>query len=229
MAPREAPRQYPLALPVDPRFGAEDFLVAPPNADAHALVTRWPDWPDRILLLVGDEGAGKSHLAAIWAEQSGARVARDAGEALDAAMADEEPVVLFDDCDALGTDETAFFHLLNATRERRGHLLITAKSAPTLLWPSLADLASRLRALPVARLEAPDEATAKSVLVKLLDDRQLRVEAGVVEFMARRADRSLGAIRDLVEALDRESLARGSAIGRGLASDVLSRLTEEPD
>jgi chromosomal replication initiation ATPase DnaA len=225
--PREAPRQYALELPVETRFGADDYLLAPANMAAHALATRWPDWPDRMLLLVGPEGAGKSHLAAIWAGQAGAFRAEDPRRALEAALSRPEPVVLLDDCDQGSADETAFFHLLNAIRERRGSMLLTARAAPSLLWPALPDLASRLRALPVARLEPPDEAMVTAVLVKLLDDRQLRVDAGVVEFLARRADRSLGAVRALVEALDRESLARGRAVGRGLAADVLARLTDE--
>lgn len=225
--PREAPRQYPLDLPVEPRFGAEDFLVSAPNAPAHALVTAWPRWPDRILLLAGPEGAGKSHLGAIWAGRSEAFAARSAREALDAALSRDEPAVLLDDCDGERSDQTDLFHLLNAIRERRGHLLLTARSTPTLVWPTLPDLASRLRALPVARLEPPDEETARAVLVKLLDDRQLRVEPDVVEFLTGRVERSLGAVRALVAALDRESLARGRAVGRGLASDVIARLWED--
>lgn len=225
---REAPRQFPLELPVEPRLGEEDYFVAPPNAAAHALVTRWPDWPDRILLLVGPEGSGKTHLAAIWRGLSDAAHATDAEDALKRALGGSVALLL-DDCDAPGTDETALFHLLNAVRERRGALLLTARSAPTLLWPRLPDLASRLRALTVARLDPPDEATVAAVLIKLLDDRQLRVEADVLAFLARRCDRSLGAARGLVEALDRESLARGRAVGRGLAADVLARMTEEGD
>lgn len=227
--PREAPRQFPLELPVEPRLGEEDFFVAAPNRAAHGLVTRWPDWPDRILLLVGPEGSGKTHLAEIWAEATGAARAVDARRALEAALGSDEPRLLLDDCDREGADETALFHVLNAVRERRGALLLTARSAPTLLWPRLADLASRLRALPVARLDPPDEATVAAVLIKLLDDRQLRVEADVLEFLARRCDRSLGAARRLVAALDRESLARGRAVGRGLAADVLARMIEDTD
>lgn len=227
--PRDAPRQFPLDLPVEPRFGADDYWVAAPNAAAHALVTRWPDWPDRILLLSGPEGSGKSHLGAIWAAASGAFCAQGADDGLAATLGGARPVIFLDDCDRADTDETALFHLLNAIRERNGSLLLTARSTPTLLWPRLADLASRLRALPVARLDPPDEATVTAVLVKLLDDRQLRVETGVVEFVARRTERSLGAARALVEALDRESLARGRAVGRGLAADVLARLQDEGD
>lgn len=225
--PREAPRQYPLSLPVKDRFGAEDYFVAAPNRSAHALVTSWPNWPDRVLLLVGPEGAGKSHLSAIWAAGAEAVVVSDAADALEAVLARPERPVLLDDCD--GADETELFHLLNAVREVRGQLLLSAKSTPTPDWPRLPDLASRLRALPVARLEPCDDEMVSAVLLKLLDDRQLRVETGVVEFVALRAERSLGALRALVEALDRESLARGKAVGRGLAADVIARLQEEPD
>ena len=68
-----APRQLALALPHAESFAREDFLTGAPNQAALAMVERWPDWPDRALALVGPEGAGKSHLAAIWAEIAGAR------------------------------------------------------------------------------------------------------------------------------------------------------------
>src|SRR5919205_604937 len=64
---RDAPKQLAFDLPLDPRYGREDFLVSPSNERAYALVERWPDWPDTILHITGPEGSGKSHLASIWA------------------------------------------------------------------------------------------------------------------------------------------------------------------
>ena len=52
----EAPKQLTLELPLEPRFGREDFLVSPSNERAYALIERWPDWPDTILLLEGPQG-----------------------------------------------------------------------------------------------------------------------------------------------------------------------------
>ena len=63
-----SPRQLALALDHSESFAREDFLTGPSNAAAFNLIERWPDWPDRVLLLLGPEGAGKSHLAAIWAQ-----------------------------------------------------------------------------------------------------------------------------------------------------------------
>ena len=59
-----SPRQLVLALDHATSFAREDFLRGPSNAAALALIERWPDWPDRIVALIGPEGSGKSHLAA---------------------------------------------------------------------------------------------------------------------------------------------------------------------
>src|ERR1700712_1400703 len=70
---RGQPRQLVLELPHAESLSRDNFLEGPPNAAALALIESWPDWPNRIMMLVGPEGAGKSHLAAIWAETAGAR------------------------------------------------------------------------------------------------------------------------------------------------------------
>src|SRR6202521_2950910 len=73
VAGRVQPRQLAFALPHAESLTRDNFLEGPANAAGLALVDSWPDWPNRIMLLVGPEGSGKSHLAAIWAEQAGAR------------------------------------------------------------------------------------------------------------------------------------------------------------
>src|SRR4030088_1221096 len=67
------PRQLALSLGHAESFARDDFIAGGSNKAALALVTRWPDWPSGIVALVGPEGAGKSHLAAIWADIAGAR------------------------------------------------------------------------------------------------------------------------------------------------------------
>ena len=74
MAGSVQPRQLAFALPHAESLTRDNFLEGPANAAALALIERWPDWPNRIMLLAGEEGSGKSHLASIWAERSGARV-----------------------------------------------------------------------------------------------------------------------------------------------------------
>src|SRR5262249_46367837 len=146
------------------------------NEAALSLVERWPDWPDRALAIVGPEGAGKSHLAAIWADITGAR--RVSARVLDetdlpAALATGALVV--EDA-AEGVDERALFHLLNLMRQQNAFVLITARTPPAMWRVPLADLASRLRAIPTVQLRPPDDALLRAVMVKLFADRQLAVD-----------------------------------------------------
>ena len=137
------PRQLALALPHAESFARDDFLTGTSNADALATIERWPDWADRVLALTGPEGAGKSHLAAIWAEKAGARrvSARALGET-DLLHSLATGALVVEDASA-ELDERALFHLLNLVREEEGYLLLTARSAPATWGVGLPDLGAR--------------------------------------------------------------------------------------
>lgn len=66
--------QLGLDLPSVAALGREDFLVAPSNALAMAMIDAWPNWQGGKLVLSGPEGAGKTHLAHVWAQRSGAKL-----------------------------------------------------------------------------------------------------------------------------------------------------------
>ncbi len=216
------PRQLALALGHAERLTREDFLVGAANGVALALIERWPDWPDRTVALVGPEGAGKSHLAAIWAELAGARLisARSLGAAdLLAELATGALVV--EDLAEGRCDERALFHLLNLVREEDGFLLLTARSAPAGWRFGLPDLASRSRAVPVVKVETPDDALLRAVLVKLFADRQLKVDEGLVGYLTSRMERSIPAARAIVARLDGEALRRKRPVTRALAAELM--------
>lgn len=215
------PRQLALALPHAESFARADFLAGQSNAAALAMIERWPDWPDRVLGLSGPEGAGKSHLAAIWSEIAGARrvSARALGETdLLAELATATLVV--EDADA-EFDERALFHLINLVRQEEAHLLITARAAPATWHVALPDLASRLRAIPVVALQPPDDALLRAVMVKLFADRQLGVDEALIAYLATRIERSFAAAREAVATLDAEALRRKRPVTRALAAEVL--------
>ena len=204
---------------------ADDFLVAPSNRDAVLWVDRWPGWPAPALVVHGPPGCGKSHLAHVWRARSGARALAPEGLVRGAPgdLLGEANCAVVEDCGAAG-DERALMHLYNLVAERRGHLLLTAAKPPSR-WPiGLPDLRSRLVAAPAVAIGAPDDGLIGAVLVKLFGDRQLRVGAGVVEFLLARMERTFDAARRIVAALDRESLAGGRNITVPLARQVLKQL-----
>ncbi len=222
---KPVPRQLTLDLPVEPRFGREDFLVSPSNAHAWDTFESWPNWPDRVLLLLGPTGAGKSHLSAIWAARTKACVLKATALPLaDLPGLVRAPAILLEDADAAPKVENELFHLLNLVRESQTCLVITARHWPDSWGLATRDLLSRLRLAPAVEIGEPDDALVRAVLVKLFVDRQLVVDTSVVEYLALRIERSIDAARAIVEALDREALAQRRPITRPIAADVLRRL-----
>lgn len=222
MSGRRAPRQLAFALDHAESFAREDFLSGPSNAAALALVESWPDWPACAVVLVGPEGSGKSHLAAIWAGEAGARFlsGRALADAnLPAALATGALVV--EDLAPGAFDERSLFHLINLAREEGAYLLLTVGTPPAGWAMEIRDLSSRLKAMPVVALAAPDDVLLRAVLVKLFADRQLAVDEQLVGYVATRIERSFAAARAVVAQLDAEAMRRKRPLTRALAAEVL--------
>jgi len=219
---RVEPRQLAFALPHSESLTRDNFLEGPANSAGLALVDSWPEWPNRIMLLVGPEGSGKSHLAAIWAEQAGARSI--SAHLLTAAVvpgALATGALVVEDLNSSDFDERALFHLINLAREEEAFVLITARRPPSLLQLELRDLRSRLRALSAVSLLPPDDLLFRSLIVRFCGDRQMNVDESVVTYVANRIERSYVAARRAVELLDAEALRLGRPVTRSLAAELL--------
>lgn len=220
------PRQLALALDHDESYARDDFLPGPGNAAALTLIESWPDWPANAVALIGPEGSGKSHLASIWANASGARTmsGRALGESdLLASLATGALVVE----ETVAADERSLFHLINLAREEESFLLFTARTAPTSWSIAIPDLASRLRALPVVTLQAPDDAMLRGVIIKVAADRQLSLDDSVVRYLLSHVERSFAAARAAVIALDNEALRQGRPASRALAAELFRDSAEK--
>lgn len=213
------PRQLTFDLPVRPALGREDFLVSPSNAEAVAMIDAPALWPQRKLLLIGPEGAGKSHLAEVFARERQATIV-EGGQIFDPGIP-PDAVVVEDAEKVAGRHEETLFHLHNRIAEAGGLLLLTARRAPGEWGLRLPDLLSRMQGTAVATLNPPDDALLGAVLVKLFADRQITVAPALVGWLLPRMDRSFAAARRLVAELDARALARGSAVTRALAAEVL--------
>jgi chromosomal replication initiation ATPase DnaA len=120
-------------------------------------------------------------------------------------------------------DERALFHLINLMRQQDAFVLMTARTPPAMWRVELADLASRLRAIPAVQLRPPDDALLRAVMVKLFADRQLAVDEALITYLSTRIERSFAAARAAVEELDREALRQKRAVTRALAAELLGQ------
>lgn len=192
--------QVPLPLAWPERRGEADFFVSDSNRAAVDWLAEPARWPMPRCLLIGPEGAGKSHLASLFQ-------ARHGGDVIEAAdtHADGEPL----------------FHAWNAATPG-APLLLTARLGPRAWAHRLPDLASRLAATPIASLAEPDDALLAAVLAKRFGDRGLIVGPEVIDWLVARIERSFAAAADVVARLDAAALAQRRAITVPLARDLLA-------
>jgi chromosomal replication initiation ATPase DnaA len=220
-------QQLSFELPVSVSQGAEDFFVAPPNAQAYAMITNDQTWPDGKLALVGPKGSGKSHLARVWQQLSQAEELSAPDLTGAEPLPDAGATVAVEDVEYLpkGAEEL-LFHLHNHLRATGGRLLLTA-SAPPSRWPiALPDLASRMQAATVVQIDDPDDDLLRAVMYKQFADRQLTPSPGVVSYLIPRLERSFAAVAQIVAHLDDTALSQKVDITRPLAREVLAKLQD---
>ena len=217
--------QLTFDLPTRTGVGRDDFFVSDANKAAVAGVDGWQDWPQRRMILAGPEGAGKTHLAHIWADTAGADVV-NVRQFADYDLADWtlRPVCL-EDLDALADNLEAqkwVFHVYNLSDQAGVPVLLTGRGLTQDWADMLPDLASRLASVNRVELGAPDDALMAAVLVKLFEDRQLAPDATVIKYLLPRIERSFAAAQDVVQRLDSEALKRSRPISVPLARSVLN-------
>lgn len=210
-------RQLRLRLGRQASHSRDDFVQGPSNARAIAALDAWPAWHGGCLVLVGPEGVGKSHLAQAWAEAAVAVTLDRAAPDLESAAA--RPVLL-EDVDR-GAPDVALFHLINLAAREGGGLLLTARTPPVAWNAGLADLRSRLNALPVAEIEAPDDRVLEGVLRRFFRERNIRPPHDVYTYLLRRMERSAPEAREIVRRLDEAGEGDPRPISRVLAREIL--------
>lgn len=212
-------------LPARAALGRDDFFVSDANAMALAMVDSWPNWAGNKLAIIGPEGSGKTHLAHVWAAQSGARIVDAASLTKDAVPDLAQTPIAVENVPAIAEDaaaQDALFHLHNLTLAEGNSLLVTGISEPKHWGLTLPDLKSRLEGTTTAVLKEPDHALLSILLAKLFVDRQLTPNTETIAYMVKHMDRSFAEARRLVRAIDRASLAKKRKVSRALAAEVIN-------
>ena len=214
--------QIPLDLPPSEGRGEGELFADAAVSRALGELRGWRRWPGLKWCLSGPEGSGKSHLARVWAAETGARVVAAGGlRRADVPALAAGPVAVEDVPGLAPGNAAALFHLHNEMSGRHP-LLLTGRGAPAR-WPvGLADLASRIAAAGVTQLDLPSDELIGAVIVKLFGDRGVAPAPSLVAWLVPRVERDLAFVGRLVADLDAAALAEGRAPSRALAARLLS-------
>lgn len=224
-------RQLLLDFPhADP--AGRPLIQSGPYAGATGALARWKLWPGGQMALVGELSAGKSRLLRWWAGQAGAALV--SGQELAAASIDEiarlsVSALAVDDADLARGDPAegglALLAALNLCRDRQAPVLLSGSSEPAGWFSTPPDLRSRLAAMPVVQIEAPDDATLAARLREDSALRHLNLPEESVAYIAARMERSWAAVARVADQIVRTP---GRAEGIRSARAVLAALGQDP-
>lgn len=213
-------RQLALPLPIAASCRLADLIEDASNAEALAWLRRPDAWPGGRLGLYGREATGKSHMLRGLAAAQGWPVLEGLSLRGLPAVPPGRGLAL-DDADC-APEEEALLHLLNLCAERRQTVLLAGREAPARWAVALADLRSRLRAMTAVAVLPPGDALLAALLRRHFRLRQLRVDAGLQDWLLARLPREAAAVAEAAARLDRAALAAGGRVTRPLARAALA-------
>ncbi len=213
-------------------YGRDDFIVGRSNEMAIRLIDRWPDWDmNPFLIVYGDEGSGKKHLASVWQKKSSAIVfspeAFSKTDLLDILNAAPN-IILYNLHEIVGNAvaEEKLFHIYNHYKELsdRKFVLITSRFAPSELNANFKDVQSRLNGSMTVKIDNPDDMLLMQVLGKQLHDRGFQPTEDLLRYAVKLMERSWTAPKRLAEILNKMSLDAQKGLTKRMIGDAISQI-----
>lgn len=197
--------QIPIKFNITKDYHESNFIVADCNSNAYKAINNHYNWTNNRLLIVGESGAGKTHLAQIWKSKVNAQ---------------PHNVFVLENIHNI-KDEHEIVKIINTANESNTPLLMTSQ---TDLTPSLPDLASRLNATQTVYIERPNEKLLNVIINKEFIDRQWKVSPQTISYIIKHAKRNFSYIQKLIDALDKESIASKEKINIPLVKRLLKNI-----
>jgi len=228
-------QQLPLGVQLGVSMRFETYHEGANGAALAGLRQLVDDAGRSALWIHGPSGVGKTHLLQACCALAGQRGLTAAYLPLAAtkdlvpgqlAGLEQVDLVALDDVDAIAGDtawERALFTLYNELMERGGRLACAAQLPPAGLVFRLPDLASRLSACIVHRLQPIAERDQGLALRRRAEHRGLELPDETLSYLTRRAPRDFATLCRLLDDLDTEALAAQRRLTVPFVRQVLER------
>ena len=218
-------KQLYFEMPNKTSLGVEDYIVTDSNSFAFDLIVKMVKGEINFGLISGPPYSGKTHLSKILIKNASNYksfyIDRDYQNILDEFEVSD--IFILENIDKVKHDKTEqhLFHIINLVKENNKKLLMTSRKSISEIDLSLEDLKSRLNSILEAKIKEPDDQLMELILIKIFNDKQLKINPNVIDFLMSRLVRSYKSINLFIEKIDKFSLEKGKKITIPLINDLL--------
>ena len=210
-------------FPFKVNYFEEDFYVSTNNFSAYKLIESWPKWSSRYINIFGTSGCGKTHLANIFKKKINSFLIK-ASELKDSSL----PLIKLKECLIIddynnNIEEKLFYSLLNQSHQINQYVIVNSLESIKVSPVRLNDLKSRFDNFIDVGINLPTDDLIRVVLTKNFSDKQVKIEAKLLEYILKNINRSYEDIFDLIDKLDTLSLSTGKSININLIKKVLNK------
>tara|TARA_B100000579_G_scaffold172668_1_gene140705 strand:- start:474 stop:1145 length:672 start_codon:yes stop_codon:yes gene_type:complete len=219
-------KQLYFEMPNKKALGIEDYIITESNNFAFDLIVKMAKGEISFGLISGPPYSGKTHLSKILIKNARNYKTlyfdRDYQNILN--RFEVSDILILENIDKIKDDksEQDLFHIINFAKENNKKLLMTSRKPISEIDLNLEDLESRLNSIIEAKIKEPDDQLMKLILIKIFNDKQLKIKPNVIDFLVSRLERSYKSINLFIEKIDKFSLEKGKKITIRLINDLLN-------
>ena len=215
--------QLSFKFPFKTTYYENDFYVSSNNFAAYQLIESWPEWLDNNINIFGTNGCGKTHLANILKKKLNSILVTSKNF-------DEEVLLDLKNKDCLIIDEyendieeKLLYSTLNFSKQFNKYIVINSLEPIKKNKIQLKDLKSRFDSFIDIGIDLPTDELIRVIITKNFSDKQVKIEAKLLEYILKNIHRSYEDIFDLIDKVDTLSLSTGKSININLIKKVLKQ------
>jgi len=208
------------------RLDWSDFIESDENRETVMYLAKWPNWNSNGIIVCGESGTGKTHLAALWAQTANAvYVLKESLNYSPRDLFDAECNFVIDNFDYHFLHPRNYdwiFHFLNIAEEKNRFFLILSRQHPTTWNIGLKDLSSRLQALPMVKIRTPEDDLLVKISQKIAGDLGITIPNNVIMYILKIIDRNVSSVAGVLSSLDKLSLQQKKSLSIPFVRGVLA-------
>jgi ATPase involved in DNA replication initiation len=218
-------KQLYFEMPNKQALGIEDYIITDSNNFAFDLIVKMVKGEINFGLISGPPYSGKTHLSKILIKNARnykiLYFDRDYQNMLN--RFEDSDFFILENINNVKHDkfEQKLFHIINLAKENNKKLLMTSRKPISEIDLNLEDLKSRLNSILEAKIKEPDDQLMELLLIKIFNDKQLKINPNIIDFLVSRLERSYESINLFIEKIDKFSLEKGKKITIPLINDLL--------